>query len=158
MMSRYKKILFSILISLLVYGCGYEPMFKDLKSLNFIITINNTSGNEKINSLIKTKLGNYTKEENKENFQNYNIEYISKYQKLIVAKDTTGTATEYKISIEAKFIVSSGEFKKEFQYTESFNMKSFSDRLEEQDYEKNIQISLVNIITRKLILQISQIR
>ena len=77
---------------------------------------------------------------------------------MIVAKDTAGAATEYKISVEVKFIVSSGEFKKEFQYKESFNMKSFSDRLEEQDYEKNIQTSLVNIISRKLILQISQIR
>ena len=37
-------------------------------------------------------------------------------------------------------------------------MKSFSDRLEEQDYEKNIQNSLVNIITRKLVMQLSQIK
>ena len=157
-MKKYKKILFLIFIPILLFGCGYQPMFKGLENLDFIVTVKNTSGDEKINRLIKSKLKNYYDKENKENYQNYDVEFISKYQKLIVAKDTTGTATEYKILVKTVFIVTSGEFNKEFKYIESFNMKSFTDRLEEQDYEKNIQISLVNIISRKLILQISQIR
>jgi hypothetical protein len=35
-------------------------------------------------------------------------------------------------------------------------MKSLGDRLKEQDYEKNIQNSLANLIVRKLILRLSQ--
>jgi len=157
-MNTYKKILFLIFIPILLFSCGYNPMYKGLKNLNFILKINNSSGNEKINRLIATKLKNYSSHDSSENYQKYDIELISKYQKLIVAKDTTGTATEYKIAIEAKFKITSGKFEKEFKYIESFNMKSFSDRLEEQDYEKNIQNSLVNIITRKLVMQLSQIK
>ena len=157
-MSTYKKIVSIIFVSILFFSCGYQPMFKGLKNLNFVLKVNTSSGNEKINRLITSKLQNYSNQDSDENYQKYDVEFISKYQKLIVAKDTTGTATEYKISIEAKFKITSGEFAKEFKYIESFNMKSFSDRLEEQDYEKNIQNSLVNIITRKLVMQLSQIK
>jgi hypothetical protein len=157
-MNTYKKILFLVFIPILLFSCGYQPMFKGLKNLNFVVEISNSSGDEKINRLITSKLKNYSGHDDNQNYQKYDVEFISKYQKLIAAKDTTGTATEYKISIEARFKVTSGEFKKEFKYIESFNMKSFSDRLEEQDYEKNIQNSLVNIITKKLILQLSQIK
>ena len=37
-------------------------------------------------------------------------------------------------------------------------MESITDILEEQDYEKTIKNSLVNIIVRKLIIQLSQIK
>jgi hypothetical protein len=37
-------------------------------------------------------------------------------------------------------------------------MQSLSDKLEEQDYEENIQNSLANTIARKLILHLSQIQ
>ena len=37
-------------------------------------------------------------------------------------------------------------------------MKSITDVLEEQDYEKTIKKSLVNIIVKKLIIQLSQIQ
>ena len=34
-------------------------------------------------------------------------------------------------------------------------MKSISDKLEEQDYEEKLKLNLVNIIIKKLILQLS---
>ena len=37
-------------------------------------------------------------------------------------------------------------------------MQSFSDKLEEQDYEENVKNSLTNIIARKLILQLSKLK
>jgi len=157
-MKTYRKILFLIFIPIFIFSCGYQPMFKDLKNLNFVLKINNSSGNEKINRLIKSKLKGYSNQNDNENYKKYNVEFTSEYKKLIVAKDTTGSATEYKISIKSKFKITSGELKKEFEYIESFNMKSFSDRIDEQDYEKNIQDSLVNIITKKLIQQLSQIK
>ena len=157
-MNTYKNIIFLIFIPIFIFSCGYQPMFKDLKNLKFVLEINNSSGNEKINRLFKSKLKGYSNQNDNENYKKYNVEFTSEYKKLIVAKDTTGSATEYKISIKSKFKITSGELKKEFEYIESFNMKSFSDRIDEQDYEKNIQDSLVNIITKKLIQQLSQIK
>tara|TARA_Y100000389_G_scaffold108376_1_gene105512 strand:- start:668 stop:1150 length:483 start_codon:yes stop_codon:yes gene_type:complete len=154
-MKKFKKILFIILINLLILSCGYEPMFKNLKNLNFVLTIENFSGDKELNRLINSRLKNYSV--NEVGVKNYIVSYNSNYQKIIIAKDTKGNASEYTIQIEVKFIITSGELKKEFSYTESFNMKSINDRLEEQDYEKTIRDSLIKIIIRKLILQLSQI-
>ena len=141
-----------IIIFFLLISCGYSPIYKDLSNINFSININEISGNRKINNEIKSKLINY-KSNNAE--KNYSVDISTEYQKNIIAKDTTGAATEYKLIIYSTFKVSSINYEKEFNFKESFNMKSISDKLEELDYEENIQSNLVNIITRKLILQLS---
>jgi hypothetical protein len=130
-------------------------MFKNLKNLNFALTIDSFSGDEEVNRLINSRLKNYST--NEDGVKKYNVNYTSNYKKITIAKDTKGNASEYTIQIKVKFIISSGELKKEYAYTESFNMKSINDRLEEQDYEKTIKDSLIKIIIRKLTLQLSQI-
>ena len=153
-MKRLKSI-YLITIFLLFISCGYSPLYKDLSNINFSITLNELNGNRTINNLIKTKLNTYNSNVAE---KNYNIDVNTKYIKDIIAKDTTGAATEYKLTINASFKVSSNDYEREFLFKESFNMKSISDKLEEQDYENNVQSNLVNIITRKLILQLSLVK
>ena len=141
-----------ILTFLLFISCGYSPLYKNLTNVNFSITLNEVNGNRTINNLIKSKLNIYNSNDAK---KKYDIDINTKYIKDIIAKDTTGAATEYKLTISTSFKVNSNDYKREFLFEESFNMKSISDKLEEQDYEKNIQSNLVNTITRKLILQLS---
>jgi hypothetical protein len=155
-MIKNKKILFIILFPLLFASCGYEPMFKNVDNLDFIITVKNFSGDEDINKSIKSNLTRYSI--NQDSIKNYNINFNSNYKKITISKDTKGNATGYEIQINVKFTISSGEFEKEFNYSESFNMESIADILEEQDYEKSIKNSLVNIIVKKLIIQLSQIQ
>ena len=144
-----------ILMFLFLISCGYSPLYKDLSNINFSITLNEINGNRTINNLIKSNLNNY----NVNNAQkNYSIDINTKYIKDIIAKDTTGAATEYKLTVNASFKVSSSNYEKEFLFQESFNMNSISDKLEEQDYEENIQSNLTNIITRKLLLQLSLVK
>ena len=141
-----------ILIFLLFISCGYSPIYKDLSNTNFSITINKINGDRNLNNLFKSNLINY---DSKNSETNYNIDINSKYIKSIIAKDTTGAATEYKLTVDASFKVKSKNYDEEFMFKESFNMKSISDKLEEQDYEENVKLNLVNIITKKLILQLS---
>ncbi len=144
-----------IIIFLLFTSCGYSPLYKDLSNINFSITLSEVNGNRTINNLIKSKLNNYNSSDAE---KKYDIDINTKYIKDIIAKDTTGAATEYKLTINATFKVSSNDYENEFLFKESFNMKSISDKLEEQDYEEDIQSNLVNIITRKLILQLSLVK
>ena len=88
----------------------------------------------------------------------FNISFNSEYKKNIVAKDTTGAATEYKIIIETEFKILSANIEQQLKLVESFNMQKINYKLEEQDYEESIKNSLTNIITRKLILRLSQIQ
>jgi len=154
-MKKLIKKLILIILPLMLLGCGYVPMYKNLNNLNFSIIIDETSGNRKINNILKSKLNNYSS--NNEN-NKYKITINSSFEKIIVAKDTTGAATEYKLTVVVVFNIISDKFNKQLKYSENFSMQSISDKLEEQDYEENIQNSLANTIARKLILQLSQIQ
>ena len=150
-----KKILILILPIFLLTGCGYTPIYKNIKSVNFSIELEETTGDRIINNKIKSKLLSYTLENKDKNFI---ISFNSKYNKNIVAKDTTGAATEYKIIIETEFNISSPNINKQIKLVENFNMQKINDKLEEKDYEESIKNSLTNIITRKLILRLSQLK
>ena len=135
-----KKILF-IFIVFMLSQCGYSPIYKDVNNTNFSISLDKINGNRNINNKIKSKLSGYVLNDANKYFK---VNLNSDYKKNIVAKDTTGAATEYKLIIETTFYVSSENFQRELNYKESFNMQSFSDKLEEQDYEESIQDSLTN--------------
>ena len=142
-------------IFILFISCGYTPLYKGVKNINFSISISEINGDRAINNLIKSKLINYKSNDLK---INYDLNIKTEYFKNIIAKDTTGAATEYKLIVKSTIKLNSLIDKKEFNFQESFNMKAMSDKLEEQDYEKNIKSNLVNIIIRKLILQLSRMR
>ena len=146
------KSIYIIAVFLLFIGCGYSPLYKDLTNVNFSISLNEINGNRTINNLIISKLNNYNSSDAE---KEYDVNINTKYTKDIIAKDTTGAATEYKLTINASFRVNSNDYEREFIFKESFNMKSISDKLEEQDYEEIIKSNLINTITKKLILQLS---
>ena len=129
-------------------------MFKDFSNLNFSININETIGSREINNLILANLKNYSK---LNTLKKYDVSIDSEYKKNIIAKDSTGAATEYKLIVSASFKIKSKNFNEEISFSESFNMQSMSNRLDEKDYEENIQNNLTNTITRKLILKLSQL-
>ena len=150
-----KNIAKFFIIIFLLNSCGYTPMFKDFSDLDFSINIKESSGARKINNLIKSNLQSYNKINS---LKKYNISFDTKYNKNIIAKDSTGAATEYKIIINVSFNVSSLNYNNEINFTESFNMQSMNNKLEENDYEENIQENLTNTITNKLVLRLSQLK
>tara|TARA_Y100001970_G_C14085784_1_gene777203 strand:+ start:205 stop:672 length:468 start_codon:yes stop_codon:yes gene_type:complete len=141
-------------IIFLLNSCGYSPMFKDFSDLNFSINIKETFGSREINNLIISNLKNYSKIDSS---KKYEVTVDSEYKKNIIAKDSTGAATEYKIIVSSSFKIKSTNFNEEISFNESFNMQSMSNRLDEKDYEENIKNNLTNTITRKLILKLSQL-
>ena len=153
-MKKLKSI--KLLITFLLFlSCGYSPIYNGSSNVNFSITLNEVSGDRTINNLFKSKLNTYNSNNSE---KQYNIDINTKYIKAIIAKDTTGAATEYKLTIRTSFKVNKKNYEKEYIFKESFNMKSISDKLKEEDYEKNIISNLVNIITNKLILQLSLVK
>ena len=150
----FKNISKFFLIIFLLNSCGYSPMFKDFSDLNFSINIKETFGSREINNLIISNLKNYSKIDSS---KKYEVTVDSEYKKNIIAKDSTGAATEYKIIVSSSFKIKSTNFNEEISFKESFNMQSMSNRLDEKDYEENIKNNLTNTITRKLILKLSQL-
>ena len=78
-----RKILIFILIVSFTSNCGYTPMYKNLKNLNFSVEIKNSSGDRDINNKIKNKLNSY---EIKDIDKVYLIDFKTDYKKNIVSK------------------------------------------------------------------------
>ena len=147
------KKFFILIYVIFLSGCGYQPIYQNLTNTDYNILIKEINGDRDINNLLISKLKSYNS--NNTN-KNYEITINSIYNKEIVAKDTTGAASEYKIIVSVNFKIIGSKLNKDLNFTEDFNMKSLSDKLEENDYEKNIKSTLINSITRKLILELSK--
>ena len=154
-MSLFQKINTLILLAIFLVSCGYTPMYKNQKNLSFSISITESVGNRKINNLIKTRLKRYTLFEAE---KKYEIKVNTEYDKVILAKDTTGAVTDYKLSINVTFDVKSDDLNKQLEYRENFNMKKLGDKIEELEYEKSIQNNLIGVITQKFIAQLALVK
>ena len=147
-LKQFKLILFLFLF----ISCGYTPIYKNLDKIDFRLNILEINGVREINNKIKSNLNRYTLK-NSENV--FNISINSKYKKNIIAKDSSGAATEFEIIIDVAFKVDSENYNNVLEYNESFNMQSKTDKIEEKDYEENLTSNLINIITQQLISKLS---
>jgi hypothetical protein len=149
-----KKSLVIILLITLSH-CGFSPMFKNINNLQYNIIVDSLNGDRDINNLIKSNLKRYTFIKNRDELK---IKVNTKYEKDIIAKDSTGKTTNYQIKISAIFEVDYNKGQKIITIKETFDYKSIEDKLAELDYERSIKTNLTNIIINKLITQISRLK
>ena len=83
-----------ILFLLLLNSCGYTSIYKNQKSNNFQININEMKGDNEFNSYIKNELKLFS---NDNPVEIYDITLNSNYQKVVISKNTSGVATNYNI-------------------------------------------------------------
>lgn len=147
----------SLIIFILIFlsHCGFSPMFKNINNLQYNIIVENLDGDRDINNLIRSNLNRYTSTENKDELK---IQVKTEYEKNIIAKDSTGKTTNYKIKISTIFKLDYRENQKIITIEETFDYKSIDDKLAELDYERSIKNNLTNIIISKLITQISRLK
>ena len=147
------RLIKTFLLLILISSCGYTPIYKNIDNINFKINIVETNGDRDTNNKIRSNLYKYSFGNDEKVF---NVKINSKYTKNILTKDTTGAATEYQIVIDVIFGVKTDNFDTTLKYSESFNLQSISDKLEEKNYEKDLSSNSINIITQKLILKLSR--
>lgn len=143
-----KKYLFIIIF--LFYGCGYTSIYTDKKNQNIKINIVNMEGDKTTNNFIKNqlKLASYSNSPNI-----YDLSYITTYNKIVISKNSTGLATNYKLSINVEFTILSDENKK-IEFKETFNIKNISEKFEQLNYEKEIKKNFAISIKDKLIFNL----
>ena len=152
-----KKIL-TLLLVINLNSCGYSPMFKYEKDINFKITKINFEGNRLINNSLKSKFGRFLSVESENHFE---VSVNSFFEKKEISKNTKGEIDIYKIQVRT-FInikkvntnnLSNFEpFSKEYSFNEEFLQKSKSDKFEEKKYETSIVQNLTDTIFDKFIL------
>ena len=146
-----KKIL--IIFSLiLLTSCEYKPIYSSANKSNYKIIVTELTGDKKLNKFI---VENLTRNSEKDSNQIVNIKINTKYTKSILAKDSSGNATDYQANALTTFLIDRNLVTKKFDINEKFNFQKMSDKYEEKSYEENIKKNLAKSISQKLILRLS---
>jgi hypothetical protein len=155
-----KNITLIITLSFFLLSCGYTAIYSNKKNVNFKIASISIDGNREINNLIKANLMKYTIGEKD---INHNISIISEYEKKIVTKDSTGSATDFQLSIKTTLKVSTLNTNKEnktntFNYSNKTNIKNNENKLEQKNLERTVKNNLTTTIINKIIFDLSNLR
>ena len=143
-----------ILFLLLLNSCGYTSIYKNQKSNNFQININETTGDREFNSYIKNELKLFSNENADEI---YDITLNSNYQKVVISKNTLGVATNYNISADVKINLSLNGKIINLVFNENINIKNNSNSFEQNNYEKSVKRNFASSIREKLIIKILEL-
>ena len=142
-----KKIIL-LLTFIFLYGCGYTSVLKNQNQQDIKISILNIEGDFQTNNFIKNQIKLST---NPSSSKYFDVNILSTYEKIIIAKDSAGVATDYKINLELDFIILSKNNIK-VNYSDSINIKNNSENFEQIEYEREIKKNFASDIKDKLIL------
>ena len=149
-----KKIFFIILSLNLLTHCDYKPLYSNQNNLNYKIDISSYTGDKYINNLLISNLKRNSRDQSNKKI---NLSFDTKYTKNILAKDSTGTITDYQSDVVITFVITKENISENFVVTEKFNFKKMTDKYEEKNYERNIMKNIANSISQKLILRLAVI-
>ena len=142
------KQIILLLTFIFLYGCGYTSVLKNQNQQDIKISIINIEGDFQTNNFIKNQIKLST---NPSSSKNFNVNILSTYEKIIIAKDSAGVATDYKINLELDFIILSKNNIK-VNYSDSINIKNNSENFEQLEYEREIKKNFASDVKDKLIL------
>ena len=143
-----------ILFLLLLNNCGYTSIYKNQKSNNFQININEMSGDSAFNSYIRNELKLFS---NSNPNEIYDITLNSNYQKVVISKNTSGVATNYNISADVKVNLSLNGKVINLAFNENINIKNNSNSFEQNNYEKSVKRNFASSIREKLIIKLLEL-
>ena len=132
-------------------SCGYSSIYKSQNSQDFQINIIGMTGDNEFNNLLKNELKLYSNINSKEQ---YDISLNSKYDKIIVSKDSSGVATDYKISVNTVININLNNKIHDLNFKESINIKNNSNSFEQEKYERNIKKNFASLVREKLVIKI----
>ena len=152
------KKIFILILLFFVNSCGYEAIHSNKNSLNYNFSISQLTflGDRTANLKIKEKLNNYTL--SKKN-KNYILKISSDVKKIIIAKDTAGDPTSFKLTVIINIeVLMDNNFKNNLQIVENFNYNNNSNKFDLKRYEVEIMNNLAEAATAKIIYKLSNIQ
>ena len=146
-MQKKKIIIFKLILFL--SNCGFTPVYLNNSKVNFSIEQINFEGDRELNNFLKINLSRYKNtNDNKKIF----IEANTKYEKIVLSKDTTGKATSYQLVAEVIFLIKPNNRK--IVVTEKKIMDSMDDNFEENRYERSAKQGFASLMSSKLISEL----
>ena len=148
-----RNYIYILILTLSLNGCGFTPLYKENKNLNFSINVINTSGDRKVNEAIKSNLQRYS--QLSDNKKNYNANIKSEVIEQIVSKNKTGVISQIKLIIKVNFsLLNKGE-NIEFEFSEELNIKKTNNIIDDNFYENQVKENMGTSISEKLIFALT---
>ena len=153
-MYKIKISSFLIILSFLIYSCGFTPQYAGFKNLEFDLVIDNVSGDRDFNNVIKSQIKKYDR--GRDNIEKIKISYESDYEKIILTKNTKGEATKYNLKVKVIFDISSKNFSTKVLFNDEFSIDKIEDTIEENNYIKIVKSNFAERAVEKVISSIRQ--
>ena len=138
--------IFILFVILFITHCGFSPVYKS-NTFNYQINISKIEGDKLINSKIKSEIERIS---NKNIQKIFNIEIDTKYEKIIAAKNSKGSITDYLLIATATFIISNNKKTESIVFQEKQNLKNNSNFVEQRNYENTIKKNFASSFVKKL--------
>ena len=146
-----KKFFTSLILLLFFSGCGYSPVYKNLNNKNLKIEVSKLTGDNLVNSNIKSRLKIYSKSNS--NFI-YQVDINTNYEKEDLSKDLTGRITNYTLKFITEFTINSSKINKKIIIEENFNLNNSDDAYKNNQSENLIKRNFANIAVERLISEL----
>ena len=139
-----------LLVIFLIWGCGYQPIYlKKNNSVQKIKTIT-LSGDQKINKIIINSLG---LKEDRNLLTGYSLILKSLKRIDIISKDKSGNPSAYKTSIIVEVLLTEKErIIKQKEFVSTFTYNASDNKFNLSQYQKNIELNLINEISEKIFI------
>ena len=147
-----KKLL--LFVFLILYGCGFKPLYSDREFKNLEFLEINLSGNNSVNR----KIINYLKISKKNDVFD-TLELNSSFENLISSKDSTGKADTYLSTLIVSFKIKRQDdiLIYDRKFNKSFTYKNRDNKFELVDYQNEILNNLINEITEEILLSLNSL-
>ena len=143
---------FIILFLLLILnGCGFEPIYSIKNESDYNIVVVEIKGDKELNNFINRELERIS---NITSPNEYKIKVNSKFDKIIISKDSKGSPLEFELLANIDFEIDSDNFKKSISFKEKQNMQKISDLFQQRNYELTIKENFAVSIVRNLSLKL----
>ena len=148
-----KKIV-SIILFLIIAGCGFKPIFKSADT-NF--SINKIEYNNNLGKVINNNLKGYLNKDNKK--FNYDLLIASEESKLTTLKDKKGDPASFKLTIDVSVsVLENNKIKIEKVFQETFNYNNASKKFKLSMYEEEIRKGMLDRISEEIIVSLYTIQ
>ena len=144
-----------IFFILTLYGCGFNPIYNVSNQIKYKILVNEMTGDQFINSIIKDEI---FKSSNKNSKEILKINFNTSYEKIILSNDTKGSPSEFQVIAKTTFEMIYDDKIIKNDFSEKQILKNTSDFFGQKSYEENIKQNFARSIARKFNLRLLTIK
>jgi protoporphyrinogen oxidase len=107
-----------------------------------------------MNNMIKNQMKIFSLRDSNNIFK---IKLKTSFDKYIISKDATGTATNYKINTKINFAFNKNKKDYKINFDENFNVKNISNTYEQTNYERIVIENFARSAVENLIIKLMSI-